>query len=56
MTFRLRCHLCQAEFPPAALWVCTKCLGPLEVAFDYDTIKPTMSREKIESRAKNHWH
>jgi len=55
MNFCLRCHLCHAEFPPAALWVCTKCLGPLEVAFDYDAIRPTLSREKIESRPKSLW-
>src|ERR671918_278138 len=55
MTFSLRCHLCQASFPAAALWVCDQCLGPLEVTFDYDAIKPTVSREAIEQRPENLW-
>lgn len=55
MNFTLRCHLCQSVFPPTALWVCDKCLGPLEVTYDYDAIAALISREKIESRAKNLW-
>ena len=35
MNFSLRCHLCGATFPATALWVCDKCLGPLEVTYDY---------------------
>ena len=27
----LTCHLCGATYPPKALWVCSECLGPLEV-------------------------
>src|SRR5687768_15794281 len=55
MNFRLRCHLCQTEYPAGALWVCTKCLGPLEVAFDYPSIAGTVTREMIEKRPKNLW-
>jgi threonine synthase len=55
MNFRLRCHLCQTEYPAGALWVCTKCLGPLEVAFDYAAIAGTVTREMIERRPKNLW-
>jgi threonine synthase len=55
MNFRLRCHLCQTEYPAGALWVCTKCLGPLEVAFDYATIAGTVTREMIERRPKSLW-
>src|SRR6185503_5857283 len=50
MRFSLRCHLCHTVFPAGPLWVCDKCLGPLEVAFDYDAIRPLMSRATIESR------
>ena len=32
----LTCHLCGATYPPKALWVCSDCLGPLEVSYDYD--------------------
>jgi threonine synthase len=55
MNFSLRCHLCQASFPAGALWVCDRCLGPLEVAYDYDAIAPRLSREAIESRPKSLW-
>ena len=55
MNFRLRCHLCQTEYPADALWVCNKCLGPLEVAFDYAAIAGRMTREAIERRPRNLW-
>ena len=51
----LQCHLCKAKFPAKALWVCDKCLGPLEVIYDYDAVRRDISREKIEARAKNLW-
>ena len=38
MNFTLRCHLCHDRLPCQALWVCDKCLGPLEVDFDYAAI------------------
>ena len=55
MNFTLRCHLCQTLFPATALWVCDRCLGPLEVAFDYDAVAKTMSRAAIEARSRNLW-
>ena len=41
----LQCHSCKAEFPAQALWVCDKCLGPLEVVYDYEKVKRDISRE-----------
>ena len=55
MNFSLRCHLCQAHYPATALWVCDKCLGPLEVTYDYPAIARLVSRELIESRPKHLW-
>jgi threonine synthase len=55
MHFSLRCHLCQAAFPAEALWVCDKCLGPLEVVYDYDAISRLITREAIERRPGNLW-
>jgi len=55
MNFSLRCHLCQTVFPPTALWVCDRCLGPLEVSFDYDVVAKTISRTAIEARPRNLW-
>ncbi len=55
MSFQLRCHLCHAAFPAEALWVCDKCLGPLEVVYDYDVVARLISREIIERRPRNLW-
>jgi threonine synthase len=51
----LTCHLCGATYPPEALWVCTDCLGPLEVSYHYDAIKGVMTRALIESRPHSLW-
>ena len=40
----LTCHLCGATYPAQALWVCTECLGPLEVTYDYAAIRKVISR------------
>ncbi|HVC20553.1 MAG TPA: threonine synthase [Vicinamibacterales bacterium] len=49
----LRCHVCQTAFPPEALFVCDRCLGPLEVVYDYRAVRVT--REEIEKRPRNLW-
>jgi threonine synthase len=51
----LQCHVCKALFPAEALWVCDRCLGPLEVAYDYDAVRARLRREVIESRPKSLW-
>ncbi len=51
----LSCHLCGATYPPTASWVCSECLGPLEVSYDYDAVRKVMSRELIESRPRSLW-
>jgi threonine synthase len=49
----LQCHLCKAAFPAEAVYVCDRCLGPLEPVYDYGAIR--LSREDIERRPKNLW-
>ena len=51
----LRCSICHAKFPAQALYVCDKCLGPLEATYDEDRIRTTVSRELIESRPPSLW-
>jgi threonine synthase len=51
----LTCHLCGATYPPNASWVCSDCLGPLEVSYDYDAVRKVISRELIESRPRSLW-
>src|SRR5690606_36148252 len=55
MRFSLRCHICHASFPSSALFVCDKCMGPLEVHFDYDAVKKVISRERIERGPLSIW-
>jgi threonine synthase len=49
----LQCHLCKTRFPAEALYVCDRCLGPLEPVYDYRAVRVT--REEIERRPKNLW-
>ncbi|PYR45958.1 MAG: threonine synthase [Acidobacteria bacterium] len=49
----LQCHLCKALCPTTAVYVCDKCLGPLEPLYDYDSIK--LTRDEIAARPKNLW-
>ena len=49
----LQCHVCKATFPAEAIYVCDRCLGPLEPVYDYSAI--TLTREEIERRPKNLW-
>jgi threonine synthase len=51
----LKCRECGAESPIAALHVCETCFGPLEVQYDYDAIRRSLTREAIERRPRNLW-
>ena len=46
----LQCHLCKAMFPAEAIYVCDKCLGPLEPVYDYGAIR--LTREDLERRRR----
>jgi threonine synthase len=49
----LQCHMCKATFPAEALYVCDRCLGPLEPVYDYAAVR--LTRQEIEQRPKNLW-
>src|SRR2546430_8057047 len=51
----LKCRECGREYPLTANHVCEFDFGPLEVAYDYDRIKRSLTREAITSRAKGMW-
>ena len=51
----LKCRECGREYPLAATHVCEFDFGPLEVAYDYERIKRSMTRQAIQSRAKSMW-
>lgn len=51
----LKCRECGREYPLAATHVCEFDFGPLEVAYDYDRIKKSLTRSVIQSRPKSMW-
>jgi threonine synthase len=51
----LKCRECGREYPLTANHVCEFDFGPLEVAYDYDRVKDSLTRESIASRPKSMW-
>lgn len=51
----LKCRECGREYPLAATHVCEFDFGPLEVVYDYDHIKRSMTKEAVQSRPKSMW-
>jgi threonine synthase len=51
----LKCRECGREYPLTASHVCEFDFGPLEVVYDYDRIKRSLTREAIQSRPKGMW-
>jgi len=51
----LRCRECGREYPVEPLHVCEFCFAPLEVAYDYDEIRRTISRASVEAGPRSIW-
>ncbi|VTS08888.1 threonine synthase [Tuwongella immobilis] len=51
----LKCKVCGKLYPKQPLNFCTDDFGPLEVVYDYEAIRPAISRAKIEMRPFNMW-
>ena len=51
----LKCRECGREVPLTATHVCEFDFGPLEVAYDYEQIKASLTREVIRSRPQTMW-
>jgi threonine synthase len=53
----LECKECKAEYPPEALYVCERCFGPLEVAYDHSRLKLDVGelRRRIQGGPQNIW-
>ena len=51
----LKCRECGAPYPVAPVAICEECFGPLEVDYNYDAIKASLTREEIASRPKTMW-
>ena len=57
MTFvtGLTCRECGRGYPAEALHVCDFCFGPLEVAYDLDAVRASISREVVEAGPRTIW-
>jgi threonine synthase len=51
----LKCRECAREYPLTATHVCEFDFGPLEVSYDYERIRKTMTRRTIEERPQTMW-
>jgi threonine synthase len=51
----LRCKECSREFPLEPTNVCDFCFGPLEVQYDYESIKSRITRESIQRGPLSMW-
>jgi threonine synthase len=54
-TYELRCRECGKTWGNQPRSICEDCFSPLEVAYDYDSIRPRVSRQLFASRAPNLW-
>jgi threonine synthase len=51
----LRCRECGRETPLNPSHVCEYCFGPLEVVYDYETMRTSVSRQTIEQGPYSVW-
>jgi threonine synthase len=54
-TYELRCRECGKTWGNQPRSICEECFSPLEISYDYDSIRPRVSRELFASRAPNIW-
>ena len=53
--YELRCKECGKTWGNSPRSFCEDCFSPLEVSFDYDSLKKTVRREDLAGRAFNMW-
>jgi len=51
----LRCRECGREYGLEPIHVCDFCFGPLEVVYDYEAMRKTVTRERIERGPLSVW-
>jgi threonine synthase len=53
--YELRCRECGTTWGNQPISFCQNCFAPLEVAYDWERIRPTINRDVISHRAANLW-
>lgn len=51
----LKCKECGTEYEAKAIHVCEECFGPLEVVYDYEALRQTVTRESIQAGPHSIW-
>jgi threonine synthase len=51
----LRCKECGAAYPLEARYVCERCFGPLETAYDLSGLDPAEAKRKIQAGSRGIW-
>lgn len=53
----LQCRACKAEYPLEARYVCERCFGPLEAAYDFSNLSSDVAglRRRIQGGPQNLW-
>jgi len=51
----LVCRECESSYPLEARYVCERCFGPLEVAYDFGDLDPAEARRKIQAGSRGIW-
>ncbi|HEX6457707.1 MAG TPA: threonine synthase [Thermoleophilaceae bacterium] len=51
----LQCKECHEQYPLDARYVCDRCFGPLEVAYDFSGLDPDGARRKIQAGPRSIW-
>jgi len=54
-TYELRCRECGKTWGNQPRSICEDCFSPLEVTYDYEALRPRVSRQLFSSRAPNIW-
>jgi threonine synthase len=55
MIYELRCRECHKSWGNQPRSICDDCFSPLEVAYDYDALRESFTRDRISRRPPNMW-
>src|SRR5580704_16321154 len=53
--YELRCRECHKSWGNQPRSICDDCFSPLEVAYDYDALRESFTRDRISRRPPNMW-
>ncbi|MDH4346690.1 MAG: threonine synthase, partial [Thermoleophilia bacterium] len=51
----LSCRVCGTEHELTVIGTCSRCFGPLDPVYDWDTLRATVTRERIAAGPASIW-